>query len=62
MADHTTKHRRQLPSTEVKERPLIKHAVDADASRGTCDSQREPVAPLEKYQMAVSNALLSFGA
>jgi len=62
MADHTPKLRRQLPSTEVKERPLIKHAVDVDASPGRCDSQREPVARQEKYQMAESNALLSFGA
>jgi hypothetical protein len=62
MAERASNPRLQLPSTAVKERSLIKHAPDADASRRRCESQREAIARQEKYQMALSNALLSFGA
>jgi len=60
--EHTSKPPLQSPSTTVKERPLIKHAVEADAPRRRRDSEREPIAQEEKYLMALSNALLSFGA
>ena len=49
MAKPASKPRLQLPSTAVKEGALIKHAVDADASRRRGD-QREPIAPQEKFK------------
>ena len=54
MAERLPKPRLQLPSTAVKEAAPIKHAVDVDASRRRRDSQREPIARQEKYQMAIS--------
>jgi hypothetical protein len=62
MVKPSSKPRLQLPAAAIKERPLIKRAVDVDSFRRRRDSQREPIAPQEKYQMALSNALLSFGS
>ena len=60
--EHTPEVPIQSTSTAVDERPPIKHAVKVDAPAGERDSQREPIARQEKYQMAVSNAVLSFGS
>jgi len=62
MAKSASMPRLQLPPTAVKEGALIEHAVDVDASRKRRDREREPIGQEEKYQMALSNALLSFGA
>lgn len=60
--EHTPKPPLQSTSTAAKERPLTKHAVEVDVPRRRRDSQREPIARQENYQMAVANGLLSFGS
>ena len=60
--EHTPEAPIQSTSVAVDERPLVKYAVEVDAPTGRRDSQREPIARQEKYQMSVSNALLSFGS